>query len=148
MDVQQRSRRDHDNRIAATERPQPQYRVSLTLAVTDPLALWTAAAAHLYRAPDMTLDDVLDVIGPREDPAISECIAALAKPTALPGCLLDDFWIDALRGCPGRIEPGATIDYLPVAIEVSPRRARAKRRPAAHLTLALKPAHSSDAPRT
>lgn len=71
-----------------------EYRINLTLSVSDPQALWTAAAARLLAAPDMTLDDVLDVIGPREDPSINDCIAMLAKPIAMAGCEMDDFWID------------------------------------------------------
>jgi len=80
----------------ATQPPQyrVEYRINLTLSVSDPQALWTAAAARLLAAPDMSLDDVIDVIGPREDPSINDCIAMLAKPVALAGCDMDDFWVD------------------------------------------------------
>ena len=85
---------------------QPQYRISLTLAVSDGRALWTAAAARLLAAPGMTLDDVVEVIGPCEDPSISDCIATVLKPADVPGCLLDDFWIDAFAKTPPRLVQG------------------------------------------
>lgn len=67
------------------------FTVSLTLTVEDARALWSAAADRALAAPGMTLVDVLDTIGPREDPAIAECIAMLAAPAALPGCVLETF---------------------------------------------------------
>jgi hypothetical protein len=83
-------------------------------------------------APGMTLDDVLDVIGPREDPSISDCVAMMAKPSALPGCVLDDFWIDSLQGCPARSdapqavqEPRLTSQETPVRRTPSTHRAPA-----------------------
>ena len=82
--------------------PQPEYRISLTLSVADEPALWSAAAARLLAMPGMVINDVIDVIGPREDPSIIACLSALAKPVSLPGCTLDDFWIDGLKGCPPR----------------------------------------------
>ena len=66
------------------------YSVTLTLNVADGTALW-AAAAERGLASGMTLDAVLDTIGPREDPAIADCIAMLAAPQALAGCVLEDF---------------------------------------------------------
>lgn len=67
------------------------YTVSLTLTVEDARALWAAAADRALAAPGMTLADVLDTIGPREDPSIAECIAMLTAPAALPGCALDSY---------------------------------------------------------
>lgn len=67
------------------------YTVSLTLTVDDARALWAAAADRALAAPGMTLADVLDTIGPREDPSIAECIAMLTAPGALPGCTLDGY---------------------------------------------------------
>ena len=74
--------------------------MTLTLAVHDVVALWSAAAARGMAAPGAAIEDVLDVIGPREDPSISDCIAMLAAPLPLPGCLVDDFWIDSMPGLP------------------------------------------------
>ncbi len=67
------------------------YTVTLSLTVEDARALWAAAADRALAAPGMTLADVLDTIGPREDPAIAECIAMLTAPAALPGCSLDSY---------------------------------------------------------
>lgn len=67
------------------------FTVSLTLKVEDVRALWAAAADRALAAPGMTLADVLDTIGPREDPSIAECIAMLTAPAALPGCALDAY---------------------------------------------------------
>ncbi len=53
------------------------YRVSLSLSVTDPHALWSAAAACALTAPGMTLDDVVETIGSEHDPDIADCIALL-----------------------------------------------------------------------
>lgn len=81
------------------------YTVSLTLTVDDVRALWSAAADRALAAPGMTLADVLDTIGPREDPAIAECIAMLTAPAALPGCSLQSYDVveDAQELAPAHI---------------------------------------------
>lgn len=115
---------------------QPQYRVNFTLAVSDVHALWAAAAARLLEAPGMTPDDVVEMIGPREDPAISDCIATLAKPDAMAGCLLDDFWIDGFAKTPPRLDAAATLgDARSETAERKPRRMPKRRAvvPALHL---------------
>ncbi|WP_332802924.1 hypothetical protein [Sphingomonas sp. RT2P30] len=117
-------------------RPQPEFRISLTLAVSDAQALWTAAAAKMLGSPGMTLDDVLDVIGPREDPSITECVAAIANPATLPGCVLDDFWIDGLRGCPPRTDASAgALEQRLVSGETPLRRPPSAHRARARLRL-------------
>jgi len=67
------------------------YTVSLTLTVDDVRALWSAAADRALAAPGMTLADVLDTIGPREDPSIADCIAMLTSPAGIAGCALEAF---------------------------------------------------------
>jgi hypothetical protein len=120
--------RDQASPFDTSARPQPEFRISLTLAVTDAQALWTAAAAKLLCSPGMSLDDVLDVIGPREDPSIIDCVALMAKPIALPGCMLDDFWIDCLQGCPPRTDVPSAVQALRLASPEAPSR----RPPSAH----------------
>jgi hypothetical protein len=71
------------------------FTVSLSLNVEDVRALWAAAAERALAAPGMTLADVLDTIGPREDPSIADCIAMLTAPAALPGCTLEGFDVAA-----------------------------------------------------
>ncbi|MDT8758485.1 hypothetical protein MZO42_07230 [Sphingomonas psychrotolerans] len=78
--------RDFGNSPATTG----SYTVTLTLNVEDSQALWTAAADKALQA-GMALSDVLDTIGPREDPAIMDCIAMLTAPGAIAGCALDEF---------------------------------------------------------
>jgi hypothetical protein len=47
----------------------------------------------LLQADATTLEDVIDVIGPEEDPSIAECVTALTVPTFVAGCTLADFEI-------------------------------------------------------
>lgn len=84
------------------------FMVTLTLTVEDAKALWSAAADRALAAPGMTIADVLDTIGPREDPAIAECISMLTAPAAIPGCALEAFEV---RADP---VPGQVIHLLPV----------------------------------
>ena len=86
--------------------PQPEYRLSLTLVLDDPEALWRAAVAQL-RGDALSDEDIIDTIGPADAPDIAACIIALCAPAMLatrdylPGCRADDFWIDAMPGLPG-----------------------------------------------
>lgn len=134
-----------DHQVPSLVRPvraQPEYSITFTLAVTDARALWTAAAARLLVAPDMTLADVLDLIGPREDPSIAECIMTLARPATPVGCVLDDFWIDALRSVSPRSDADVAASPLrPTLSEVLlPRRPAAPSRKAPQLQLCADPA--------
>lgn len=86
----------------------PGFVVTLTLTVDDARALWSAAADRALAAPGMTIADVLDTLGPREDPAIAECISMLTAPAGLAGCLLDTFDV---REEPA---PGQIIHLLPI----------------------------------
>lgn len=68
----------------------PSYTVALTVSVENGEALWNAAAERAMKA-GMALSDILDTIGPREDPAIADCLAMLTAPGAIAGCALDNF---------------------------------------------------------
>ncbi|WP_448661382.1 hypothetical protein ACG3SL_12075 [Sphingomonas sp. CJ20] len=60
----------------------------------------------------MTLADVLDTIGPREDPQLAECLSMLTAPSAIPGCGLDSFTVRET------ISPlTAQLIHLPVATD-------------------------------
>lgn len=85
------------------------FTVTLTLKVSDAERLWVAAAERALASPGMTLSDVLDTIGPREDPSIADCLAMLTAPAELPGCLLDDFTV---RDAP--IPAGAPAQLVPM----------------------------------
>ena len=62
------------------------YRLTLSLAVTDSTALWAAAAALAMNSPYMTMDDVIETIGPIEAPQIEDCLALLMQPERFGGC--------------------------------------------------------------
>lgn len=81
----------------------------VTLSVDDIEALWAAAAGKVIASvPEATLDDVIDMVGPSEDPSIADCIAILTSPVAIPGCALDDFQIEKHIG----VEPTTTVSDL------------------------------------
>jgi hypothetical protein len=69
--------------------------VTFAFSIHDREALWDAAAKKGLSAPGMRLVDVIDVIGPREDPSLAECIAMLVPPASMAGCTLDRFDIEA-----------------------------------------------------
>jgi hypothetical protein len=62
------------------------YRLTLSLAITDPAALWAAAAALAMNCPYMTMDDVIETIGPIDSPQIDDCLALLMQPERFGGC--------------------------------------------------------------
>lgn len=62
------------------------YQLTFTLAVTDPSALWAAAAALAMNSPNMTMDDVIETIGPIDAPQVEDCLALLIQPERFGGC--------------------------------------------------------------
>ena len=89
------------NQLAGAGKPrivQSTYSVELRLSVTDTGALWAAAVEKGLDAPGATLDDLCEVLGPREDPDLSACLAMLTAPTTIAGCTLHDFEITRDRG--------------------------------------------------
>jgi hypothetical protein len=65
--------------------------VTIALTVDDAQTLWDAAADLARAAPGMTTADVLDTIGPREDPALINCISMLTAPRGIGGCALETY---------------------------------------------------------
>lgn len=65
------------------------YRLTFSLAVTDPTALWATAAALAMDSPYMTMDDVIETIGPLDAPQIEDCLALLLQPERFGGCEID-----------------------------------------------------------
>ena len=88
----------------------PSFTVTLTLKVDDAERLWAAAAERALASPGMTIADVLDTLGPREDPSIPDCIAMLTAPVDVPGCLLDGF---AVREAPTPVSLCAQLVQMP-----------------------------------
>ena len=76
------------------------YQLTFTLAVTDPSALWAAAAALAMNSPNMTMDDVIETIGPIDAPQVEDCLALLIQPERFGGC--DRRLGRARRDRPGR----------------------------------------------
>jgi hypothetical protein len=65
----------------------------LQLVVTHPGLLWRRAAAQLLASGCRDEEDLVELIGPRDDPQIDECIALLLAPP-----------------------PGDTTDWQPVSV--------------------------------
>ena len=87
----------HDNSSARAGSAAEQIRVALTFSVSDSQKLWDAAAERGLASPGMALEDLIDVLGPREDPSIAECLALLVQPAPTPGCLLEQFDVTPAR---------------------------------------------------
>ncbi|QDX25744.1 hypothetical protein FPZ54_06740 [Sphingomonas suaedae] len=82
--------------------PQPEFRVTVTLALSDAERLWNAARDRLLAAPGGCDEMVEETIGPVEAPQLADCIALLCAPSLVPGCSVDDFWVDAMPGLPSQ----------------------------------------------
>lgn len=67
------------------------YRVSLSLSVTDARALWSEAAMAALALPGTTLDDVVATLGSEHDPEIADCIALLLQPPRIAGATIHSF---------------------------------------------------------
>lgn len=69
------------------------YEVVMRLSVEDSALLWRAAAARAFTCMECTDLDVEDMLGPREDPSVADCLAMLVGPHDLDGCRFDAFSI-------------------------------------------------------
>ena len=85
---------------ANTDRPTPAsassllpsaFRIELSLSVSDASALWNAALDRGLAAPAATREDLIELIGPSQDPDLAACLALLTAPAAIPGCRLEDY---------------------------------------------------------
>lgn len=84
------------------------YDVSMRLSVRDPGLLWRMAAAKMLSIGGFAEEDVVDVLGPMEDPSIIDCIVMLVGPCDLGGCCFEDFAIapvGAVAGVAGKARP-------------------------------------------
>ena len=61
------------------------YDLRCQLRIDDVSALWDAASTKAMTYPDMTSETVVEMIGPREDPEITECLLLLLQPS-IAGC--------------------------------------------------------------
>lgn len=69
----------------------PTFEVVVRISVDHVGALWNAAMTAAVEIHGMDIEDAIDTIGPREDPAIADCIALLAAPSPVSGCTLESF---------------------------------------------------------
>jgi len=80
----------------------------MRLSVRDPGLLWRMAAAKMLSIGGFAEEDVVDVLGPMEDPSIIDCIVMLVGPCDLGGCCFEDFAIapvGAVAGVAGKARP-------------------------------------------
>ena len=88
---------------------QSAYRIELSLNVTDAAALWRAAFDKGLSSLAASRDDLVEMIGPIEDPDLGACLTLLTLPSAIPGCALEDF--DLVERRPAS-EPAAANDLV------------------------------------
>lgn len=74
--------------------PNGEYQFVLKLRVDCVAGLWTAAAQHCMRVLASAEDEIIELIGPKEDPSIEDCLTILALPPLMPGCAMLDVSID------------------------------------------------------
>lgn len=79
-----------------------EFQFTLNLRVDCEGALWHAAAKHCSLSSAMPVDDIIDLIGPAEDPSIEECLLVLALPSRVAGCEMLDVRLDPCLGGYGR----------------------------------------------
>ncbi|MDF0541145.1 hypothetical protein PX699_02220 [Sphingobium sp. H39-3-25] len=62
------------------------FHFTLQLEVNCPTTLWHAAAIRCLKQGNISVDELIDLIGPLEDPSLSDCVMAMALPDTIPGC--------------------------------------------------------------
>ena len=72
----------------------PEYRITVSLAVTDAAGLWHAARDRLLAAPGGSEEMVEETIGSVDDPQVADCLALLCAPTQIAGCAVEDYWVN------------------------------------------------------
>lgn len=72
-------------------RSQLYYDVTIRVAVDDPALLWRRAAAHLLAFAGLDEVALEETIGPREDPAVADCLAVLFGPVTIEGVRYEMF---------------------------------------------------------
>lgn len=73
------------------------FSFSLQLEIESRSQLWQAAALECMKQPGMTIEDLTDLIGPMEDPSLTDCIMMLALRTQVEGCRRLDAALTALE---------------------------------------------------
>ena len=91
---------------------QQEYWFSLKLRVDSPEQLWQAAALRCLSQSNLSPAEVEEIIGPIEDPSVSDCLMILALPERIPGCSRLDTILAHTRPDGDRTSP----DVEPVSI--------------------------------
>jgi len=92
-----------------------EYGVTLKFSVNDPGKLWRAAAQRLIE-DGLDEADIEDTIGPVDDPAIGDCLLAIAMPRDTGGCRIEEFDVHAAGQPPVKHErqDQSRADLIPV----------------------------------
>ena len=70
------------------------HQIVATVSVCNPLALWDVASDLLTDTADLSPEDIIELIGPREDPAIEACLMSLiSSPDRIPGSSLEELLV-------------------------------------------------------
>ncbi len=80
------------------ETEQWQYDVVIRVAVDDVALLWRRAAAHLLSVGGLDEAGLDETIGPREDPAIADCLSVLLGPMPGLGIRYELFAVRSVQG--------------------------------------------------
>lgn len=62
-----------------------EYVFTIHVELDDATLLWRTAAAHLLSCGTQSEEEVEELIGPRADPSIADCLCLLLGPQDLPG---------------------------------------------------------------
>jgi hypothetical protein len=65
--------------------------------------LWDAAVLKATSVWNLRITDLIDVIGPREDPCLCGCFSILTQPAFIMGTTLESFDVDLVL--PGQVLP-------------------------------------------
>lgn len=82
------------------------FQIVLDVIVSDKNALWSAAAGQALGCVRMTIDDVIDTLGPREDPDVAACLAMMVDPARFAGCRIEASEVESMTAAPRAIVPG------------------------------------------
>lgn len=75
-------------------RMSPRLRIAIDLNIQNTDDLWAHVSGRLAANYALTVDEVIETIGPRQDPDLFNCLAMLLDPPTWKGCVVDGFRID------------------------------------------------------
>lgn len=91
------------------------FQITFTVSVQNADALWRAALwRHEQISEYLTQDDMVESIGPREDPCVEDCLTTMALSFALDGCSINDIEVQfseplVIRHAPAQTMPSAAL---------------------------------------